>query len=184
VTAFIAGLWDRLISAFCWWLCAALPHRARVIPHAEDPTRPLLQQFLIYHRAATDSKPSLSVYLQHFITPESQQFAHRHRWQKMRSFVLSGYFMEHRYKLNGTVWIKLHSRLSTYTMNHETIYNVCYWSRHCWTIFVAVNAGDDWGYYCTSEWGNSWANPSSRFIPWRQHIKQRVAALETGEVTK
>jgi len=178
----LALLWDRLISAFCWWLCAALPHRARVIPHAEDPGKPLLQQFLVYSRPA-GKKPSLSVYLQHFITPESPEFAHRHRWHYMRSFVLSGYFVEHRYRVDrDNEMTKLHRRLSTYTMDHETIHNVYYWSRYCWTLFFAVDATDDWGYYPIYNsilWGPRVLN----FIHWRDHIKQRVEALETGKIT-
>lgn len=182
---FLISLYDRMISAFCWWLCAALPHRARVIPHAEDPGNPLLQQVLLWSRperlvgqssCCSERKPSVSVYLQHFLTPESPDYAHRHRWQYMRSVVLSGYFVEFRYQ----VWplrskLLFHRRLSTYTMNHKTIHQVRYWSRHCWTIFVAVNASDDWGYYNTL---------TGRFTHWRQHVKRRVPALETGELTQ
>jgi len=172
----IARFWDSLISAFCWWLCAAMPHRARVIPHAEDPTQPLLQQFLLYHRPVNGMKPSISVYLQHFLTPESPRFAHRHRWHRMRSFVLSGLFVEDRFSCKGYLCTNLHKRFTTYSMNKDTIHNVCLWHRHCWTVFVGISATEDWGYYDIEH--------GLRFSTWREHIKQRVPALEAGTVSQ
>lgn len=186
----IARTWDLLVSSFCFWLCRAFPSRARIIPHAEDPDKDLLLQFLVWplrRRKPEEGPAPVSYYLQHFLTAESRDWYHKHRWSHMRSFVLSGWFLEHRPIQDRYL---NHGRWSTYTMGRDVVHHVAYWSAHCWTLFIVRGASDDWGYYPKFVFGKGrYGNVSHRFmkdhyVPWRPHIKRRVVNLETGMVTK
>lgn len=178
--------WDRAVNWAARALIAVFPSRARVIPHAEDPARALLTQFLVLHWGR------LSLYLQHFESPESHEYFHRHRWGYMRSFVLSGYYVEERpaqwepgiaqdmlQVSQGRTWrgasnFIARARGDTFTMSPEVIHRVSLWSPLCWTLFLTWAPQDDWGYY---------ARETGAFTPWRDFVVQRVPSLETGEVS-
>lgn len=163
--------WDSFIDHCCRWLCLHYPGRYRLIPHAEDPTQPLLMQFMLWPH---------HLYLQHFVSPESTTWFHRHRWARMRSWVLSGWFVECR-PLDRCML--LHKRLSTYAMTKDVIHHVVAWSPLCWTLFFVRGASDDWGYFPRRAFKGSGVVEKD-FVPWRDHVRSRVRNLETGKVTK
>ena len=175
--------WDRAVNAAARALIAGpLKARSRVIPHAEAPDEPLLTQALVLHWGA------LSIYLQHFETPEAWEYFHRHRWAWMRSIVLSGYYVEERPGaapesaefgyMQSSSWagasdFLAHKRGDTFALQPSTIHRVSVWSPECWTLFLTWRPSDDWGYY---------ARADGEFIPWREFVQRRVASLETGLV--
>jgi hypothetical protein len=152
-----------MIAAICRWLCRTFPTRSRIVPRADDGATPLLTQFMVL--------PNI-VYLQHFEGPESVDFFHRHRWAYMRSLVLSGYYVEERPNEGLIVRGAGHS----HKMDHSTIHRVDFWSHDCWTLFFMWKPSDDWGYYPRN------AITDAGFIPWRNFVKRRVPALETGKI--
>lgn len=161
---------DFWIPAFCGFLCRAFPSRSRVVPKADDPSTPLLLQFMIWPGR---------LYLQHFLHPETAGLFHRHRWEKMRSIVLSGNFIEERrtHESFYSDWISHHS-LSAYSMTRDVIHRVAFWSQDCWTLFYMSRArSDDWGYFRRLPDGTL-----SPMIPWREAIKCRVPSLEKGAI--
>jgi len=153
-----------MIAAFCRWLCRTFPNRARIVPRADDGVTPLLTQFMIIPRV---------LYLQHFEGPETNDYFHRHRWHYMRSFVLSGFYIEER---PGQ---KFYSRRAgrTHKMDHSTVHRVEYWSSDCWTLFLMLRPGDDWGYYARQGKGDL-----GRYTPWRDFVKKRVPTIETKQI--
>jgi hypothetical protein len=173
-------IWDTSINALCRNLCLWFPSRCRTVPHAEDPSKPLLTQLLLWHQGKT------SVYLQHFETAEDYDWFHRHRWTYMRSYVLSGMYLEERpvdpnafsIPAKAETVIRCRYRLTTHTFEPETIHRVDFWSPKCWTVFVTKNPDQEWGYYPRGKFG------AADFVPWRQFIKQRIPSLESGQVTK
>lgn len=157
---------DFWIPWLCNELCGLFPSRSRVVPKADDPSTPLLLQFMIWPGR---------LYLQHFLHPETAGLFHRHRWEKMRSIVLSGGFVEERPESHD--WISHHS-LSTYSMTHEVIHRVAFWSQDCWTLFyMSKERSDDWGYFRRLPDGTL-----SPMISWREAIKCRVPSLEKGVI--
>lgn len=166
-------LWDRAVDSACRALVAAFPNRARVVPKADDPSTPLLIQFMIWPGR---------LYLQHFVNPESPLVYHVHRWHFMRSIVLSGHFLERRLTIlpdSSTRGESIHHEaITSYTMDRNVVHHVTYWSSQCWTLFYMSKERDDaWGYYELGPRGKI-----SELIPWRTYIQQRVPSLETGEV--
>jgi len=112
------------------------------------------------------------LYLQHFEEPESKDYFHRHRWHYMRSWVLSGHYVEERPGMLIT-----RRAGTTYSMNHQTVHRVDSWSKDCWTLFLMLKPDDDWGYYERS------GTRLGKFTHWRQFLKARVPSLETGKIT-
>lgn len=167
---------SQLVSRFCRFLCRTFPSRARTIPQQRNPSVPLLTQFAVLR-----STFGVAIYLQHFETPNSESF-HRHAWRYMRSWVLSGWFREHRWN-----WLKSHPESIThragesYTMAKHDVHRVDYWSPDCWTLFLMVKPDDDWGYYDLQRDGNQLALANYR--PWRDEIVKRVPSLDTGKIT-
>lgn len=172
--------WDRLVNWFCLLLCSLMPWRARVIPRADEPSRLLLRQFLVCHWG------KLSIYLQHFEGPEAWEWFHKHRWDYMRSFVLSGRYVEERAE---DVWDEdeilgfrtVHNhyqrrRFNSHRLYPESIHRVEWWDPLCWTMFVTYNPRHEWGYYPRGKYS------SEDFVPWRDFIKSRVPSLETGKI--
>jgi hypothetical protein len=167
------NLWDVVISALCvtaFYVVKAFSKRARLLPRADDPTKPLLRQVLLYHNKAK----GVSVYLQNFVGPESFYWFHRHRWEYMRSLVLSGMYLEER-----PDWPHLiqRCRFKSHSMDHDTIHRVDYWAPLCWTIFYTKDPSDDWGYFPRGDYSEA------AYVPWRQFIKARVPSLETGKLS-
>jgi hypothetical protein len=153
------NLWDAAVNAACLALCRLFPSRSRVIPRADDPSRPLLRQFLLCHLGP------LSVYLQHFESPEAWEWFHRHRWEYMRSFVLSGLYLEElpqegswegykTYHVSKTNLLQ-RRRFHTHRLYPTTIHRVDY----------------PRGKYSSAE-----------FVHWRDFVKARVPSLETGKI--
>jgi hypothetical protein len=181
------NLWDVVISALCvtaFYVVKAFSKRARLLPRADDPTKPLLRQVLLYHNKAK----GVSVYLQNFIGPESFYWFHRHRWEYMRSLVLSGMYLEerpfamHPKSPEAKAGVTLHRlyqrcRFESHHMDHDTIHRVDYWAPLCWTIFYTKGPSDDWGYFPRGDYSEA------AYVPWRQFIKARVPSLETGKLS-
>lgn len=176
------NLWDLLVNAVCRLLCLCLPWRARVVPRADDPSKPLLTQFLLY------KAEGVSIYLQHFEAPEAYEYFHRHRWSYMRSLILSGMYLEERpwtsfdgitpKAMYNEQRLYMRLRFRSHTMDHDTIHRVDYWAPLCWTLFYTRDPSNDWGYYPRGDYSDS------AFIPWKQFVKARVPSLETGKVTE
>lgn len=176
----LADAWDAAVNAACRWACRRWPSRCRTVPHSTDGTTPLLTQFMVWPGRC---------YLQHFETPEIEGRYHNHRWRRMRSFVLSGAFVEERpardHTGNGcrpacSKWIT-HRRFTTYAMDRSVIHRTAWWSPHCWTLFVMsteqAEGARAWGYYERRADGTL-----GPFIPWREGIARIVPSLETGKV--
>lgn len=167
----LVWLHNHWIPPACLWLCRTFPSRSRVVPKADEPSVDLLLQFMIWPGR---------LYLQHFIHPETGGYFHRHRWSFMRSLVLSGYFIEQRPIGRCSVrWVE-HVSPSIYSMDHNTIHRVAFWSEDCWTLFyMSKERTDLWGYYKRLPNGCL-----STMIPWRAAVMCRVPSLETKEITR
>lgn len=169
--------WDIAIDALCRLLCILFPWRSRIVPAAEDPERPLLKQFAILRAGRFGA-----LYLQHFVTPEPREFVHCHRWHSMRSWVLSGLFIEER-PLDPNQRYHIHERFGSYSMSHTVIHRVEFWSRRCWTLFwMSPELSDAWGWWHVADRNapQPW-KILGNFIPWRDHIQKRIESLDSGK---
>ncbi len=165
-------------------LARVFPGRYRVIPRMPDGA-PLLRQFRILSIGA--EKPRgvppwyhFSVYLQSFVNAEVEGEFHVHRWRRMISLVLSGWFCEERVDLSigvtqGGAYRIAHLSPSVYTMASGDIHRFHYVAPRTWTLFIMVGRNEDkpmggWGYY---------ARATGEYRPWDQAIPQekRIAAL-------
>jgi hypothetical protein len=161
-------LYDRLVDTLCRALCVVLWWRFRVIPQARNPKEPLLRQLLLW------KSKSLEVYLQHFDNPEPNTHMHCHEWPSMRSFVLSGAFVEERPR-DGYIE---HKRLTTYAMDASVWHRSHAWGPHCWTLFVCMGGRViARGYRAVSVDYPSGQLHLGHFIPWRDHILQKIPSL-------
>lgn len=164
-------MWDSFVDYVCQKLCALFPSRTRTIPRADKPELPLLTQFVIIPER---------LYLQHFHNPESPEFFHFHRWEYMRSFVLSGHYIEEiwRHRKCNSYYMKLRKRFRTHIMNDHVIHRVQYWSSNCWTLFYMGKVIEtNWGYY---------RRDSGVFTPWHKMIPDvhKIPHVETGKITE
>ena len=142
-----------------------LPKLCREIPHPNGGV--LLQQIKVWDRKGTVA------YLQHFCQPEEKDVFHRHRWDYMRSIVLTGHYVEerpnfHYVGLPQKEFIKRHW-FKTHTMDAKVIHRISHWSPRCWTLFITKNNKHTWGYY----------NRDGVFTPWDEYIPEarRVKSL-------
>lgn len=149
--------WDILVDKACRALCRAFPERHRVIPRADDPEIPMLDQFMLI--------PG-KLYLQHFRSEESQDWFHHHRWDHMRSIVLSAFYVEER-ALGKSYRVRQRGR--SHTMDHDTIHRVDYWHPYCWTLFFMGEDLKEWGYY---------GRDLDCYYPWEEFVRRRVPKLE------
>ena len=156
-------MWDKLLSKTCWWLFNTFPSRARRIPCEDGISGTKLVQFMIWPNR---------LYLQHFMQPEQYEYFHNHRWGHMRSFILSGSYVEERPESMIT-----HGRFTTHTMDDTVKHRVHWWSEHCWTLFYMGEVVDPYWSFFHRDTGNQ--------ETWAEHIPKygRVANLETGELT-
>lgn len=133
------------IGRFLEWLIVSklarwFPSRYRLIPRAQDGV-PLLRQFKVFGSWC---------YLQSFIGPEVHDWFHRHRWERMISFVLSGAIKEERYP--GGIFM-VHRGGSVYTMDRTVVHRVSAVMSRTWTLFFVfglrsrLDGKADWGYY-------------------------------------
>ena len=157
--------WDSTINALCLMLCGLFPNRVRTIPRADKPEAPLLTQFVIIPER---------LYLQHFHNAESTDYIHNHRWDYMRSFVLSAEYKEE----IGSVGFVTRKRFKTHKMNARTLHRIHSWGENCWTVFyMGKVVNPNWGYsnMCTG-----------KFIPWHEFIadENKLSHIETGEITR
>jgi hypothetical protein len=187
----LAELWDHLVDAMIRALITVVPSRYRVVPRAEAPETPLLEQFALIRGASWIGRRFGALYFQHFCNPEPSGFAHRHRWARMRSLVLSGGFVEERFAIgvDGVRRAELwpHWRGSSYSMGASDIHRVAWWGPRCWTLFhMSVTQTDSWGWYAIEP--ASFASTRRQlgaFTPWREHIVRRIESLDTpGKVTQ
>lgn len=160
---YFSEMWDLIISGMCMALCELFPKRTRTIPCPENPSKPLLTQFVIIPER---------LYLQHFHNPNSDEF-HNHRWEKMRSWILTSSYIEQR--IDGKS--KEHKRFTTYKMTHETKHRVVKWNEYCWTLFyMGKVVNPNWGYFNKTK---------NTFIPWHEFIadEDKIEHIETGKIT-
>ncbi len=141
---------------------------------ANHPERPMIIQFKIW-----GGRKGSSLFLQHFIQPEDPDYFHIHRWEKMRSLVLSDRFVEERpvagYGGRNVYRAITHRRFQVYSMDRSVKHHVAYWGRACWTLFwMSAEKSDDWGWFHR--------NDLETMIYWRHFVEQRVPSLETGEI--
>lgn len=166
------SLWDQIVDSACRWLCVVIPARARIVPRSDAPEIPLIIQFKIW-----GNDRGSSLFLQHFVNPENPDYFHVHRWEQMKSLVLSDSFTEERPVVEGLRAIR-HKRFERYEMDRSVIHHVAYWGPRCWTLFwMSAEKTDDWGFFKRLETGEL-----SALIPWREFVVQRIPNLETGEI--
>lgn len=156
--------WDAFVDRVANWLCRTFPSRYRVVPHATTG-EPMLRQFRVTKR----------IYLQQFLEPEEHEYMHNHRWEKVRSIVLSGMYVEER---PGRITITRRAG-QTHTMDRSVIHRIAYWSPLCWTLFFQSKRQnlDEWFYFTANPL--RWAGKHH----WIDHIQRRVPNLE-GDMTK
>lgn len=157
--------WDSMISSLCFMLCGLYPDRVRTVPRADKPDVQLLTQFVIIPER---------LYLQHFHNAETIKKFHNHRWGYMRSFVLSGSYMEER----TDIGFATRRRFKTHTMNHEVRHRVHKWGKDCWSLFyMGEVVNPDWGYFDRA---------TEEFIPWHEFItdENKLPHVETGKITR
>lgn len=138
--------------SFYSFISKLFPSRCREVPAIDGGV--LLQQVRI----------TSGIYLQHFCKPEPEGIFHIHRWENMRSFVLTGHFTEQRLRADKTKVEKRHRFLSTYTMTRDVLHRVSYWSPKCWTIFCFSGGGKDWGYF----------DEQFNYTPWDEYIPENL----------
>lgn len=124
------------------------PTRCREIPHVDGGV--LLRQVRVFK----------NVYLQQFAQPEVVDMFHLHRWSKMRSFILSGHYVEERLYADKTRAKIRHQRFTTFTMTRDVVHRVHYWSPRCWTLFIYSDDNLGWGYI----------DPDHNFTDWQDYI--------------
>jgi hypothetical protein len=164
----LGQIWDELIHHLFWTLYLLLPNRSRIVPRADDPDTLMLAQIALVKGR---------LYLQRFLEPEQEDTFHNHRWCYMRSFVLSGFYIEER---PGGVFVH-RSRFQTHTMDWTTIHRIEGWGQRCVTLFyMSREQRESWGYF------PAYALRRAKFTDWRQFIKRRVPSLESGntEITQ
>ena len=134
-------------------LARMFPSRYRLITGLHG--LPLLRQFKIFEW----------LFLQSFENPEGRDMFHRHRWGKMYSLVLSGWFIEERYP--GELYI-VHNAPSFYSMDHTVIHRIAKHAARSWTLFFMFHNDEYWGYY---------PRPVDvEFIPWEDAIPEEKRA--------
>jgi hypothetical protein len=154
--------WNKGVLYVFFWLFFGFPSRARIVPRADDPSIPMLMQFALIRGR---------LYLQRFISPESENFFHNHRWRYMRSFVLSGQYVEER--PGGHTIIRRRGR--SHAMDWTTIHRIVEWTPYCVTLFyMSKEQRDEWGYLPAEDLR------SPRFESWRTFVKKRIPNLESG----
>jgi len=159
-------MWDTFVDRACRALCRYFPSRCRVIPRADEPGTPLLTQFVVWPE---------KLYLQHFHSPESRDYFHWHRWEYMRSFVLSGQYREEHPVAAHFSWFIVRSRFQSHRMTNLWLHRVDSWSPKCWTLFYMGKVVDpEWGYVPRG------LGPS---IPWHRFVNEKIPHIETGKVT-
>lgn len=170
-------------SYFVEWLIMRVlvrwfPSRYRLIPRRSDGA-PLLRQFKIFGGSNTKH----GCYLQSFVNAEERDLFHVHRWRRMISIVLSGWFVEERYpglppvcshRRSSSVafkFLRLHKRLSIYFMDNTVIHRLHGVGPRTWTLFFMIGNENDWGYFERPE--------EVRYRAWDRAIKKerRVSAL-------
>ena len=82
----------------------------------------------------------------------------------MRSFVLTGYFVEQRQRADRSRIEKTHRFFSTYTMTRDVVHRIEYWSPRCWTIFCFSKEEKDWGYL----------DSDLNYTPWNEYIPDEI----------
>ncbi len=112
---------------------------------------PLLRQFKIFDW----------LFLQSFENPEGKDLFHRHRWGRMYSLVLSGWFIEERYP--GDLWI-IHQAPSFYSMDDTVIHRIHDHRAKSWTLFFMFGNEETWGYYPRPK--------KVKFVPWQEAIPE------------
>jgi hypothetical protein len=132
------------------------PDRYRVIPNAVTG-KPLLRQFKLFNWA----------YLQSFVDVEVPGWFHRHRWQRMWSFVLSGGFIEERYP--GYIYVT-HRAWSVYKMDRTVIHRLGFVEPRTWTLFLMFGNLKLWGYYPRPDRDGGYV-PYEKMIPDELRVK-------------
>jgi len=128
------------------------PKRCREIPAIDGGI--LLQQI----------KVTKNCYLQHFVKPEPEGKFHIHRWKKMRSFILSGHYVEQRLYANRTTTEIRHRFGTTFSMDKGAVHRVAYWSPKCWTLFMFSGSDGLWGYL----------DKDFNYTPWDEYIPDDI----------
>ncbi len=166
-------------------LARVFPGRYRLIPRMPDGA-PLLRQFRLCSFGKEEPrgvppKWHFSIYLQSFVNPEVFDDFHIHRWGRMISFVLSGWFLEERREefwgilRTFRTWHVPHTAPSFYTMRSDVIHRFHDVGPRTWTLFVMMgrnklNPPGGWGYYDRYK---------GSYRPWDAAIpaEKRIAAL-------
>jgi hypothetical protein len=172
----IGHIIEWLVVTCLAWL---FPSRFRLIPRMPDGV-PLLRQFRIcsFGRECPRGTPPrwhFSMYLQSFLTAEVFNDFHVHRWARMISFVLSGWFIEERVVCAGTHMLLKHKALSVYDMDSDVVHQLAAVAPRTWTLFIMLgrnknNPAGGWGYY---------QRGTGAYRPWDVAIvpEKRIAAL-------
>ena len=156
--------WDFLVDKLCKNIIKTFPSRYRLIPRADNPDIGMLSQFVIWKGPS-----GRRLFLHHFHCPEIKTHAHNHRWSYMRSFVLSGFYVEERYRLGSDAYSKcLRDRFRTHSMNKETIHRVYHWSERCWTLFYCGKDEREWGYFNLND---------MNYTPWQGFVKKIIPKI-------
>lgn len=128
------------------------PKRCREIPAVNGGV--LLQQIRITKTA----------YMHHFVQPEPAGKFHLHRWTKMRSFILTGHYIEERLYADRSTKKIRHRFLQTFAMGREAIHRIDYWSPGCWTLFFYSDDDLGWGYV---------DGETFEYTPWDEYIPEK-----------
>ena len=168
-------LWDQIVDTLARSVCIMFPSRSRIVPQSNDPLRPMIIQFKIWGNGKGSS-----LFLQHFIQPEDPDYFHVHRWEQMKSLVLSDRFVEERpiagYEA-GEIRAITHSRFQFYRMDRTVKHHVAYWGPRCWSLFwMSAEKSDQWGWFHKDR--------LDHLIHWKEFVERRVPSLETGEISK
>ena len=163
-----------LLERFLMWLPCFASHVIR----KADGSPYLLRKYLLPKRFAGAWWPG--VFLHKFYASDADRCPHNHPWLWAVSLILTGGYVERRYKPDGKGRIELakHRRgpLTFNVIRADDFHKAQLLDpeRGCWTLFVAwrhkdAERGSEWGF---------WDLDNDRFAGWRDYLPPGADGLE------
>jgi hypothetical protein len=169
VTAEPLSLVDKLL------MC--LPCFASHVIRSADGSPYLLRKYLLPKRFSGAWWPG--VFLHKFYRSDEDRFPHNHPWRFAVSLILTGGYIERRYKPDGQcIELSKHVRrpLTFNVIRAEDFHKAQLLEpkRGCWTLFVAwrhktAKPGEEWGF---------WDIDHGCFVGWREYLPPGADGLE------
>jgi hypothetical protein len=86
------------------------------------------------------------VFLHYFFQGDRDRALHNHPWRWARSLILAGGYVEHRRDAQGNVTSRTYRPGDWNVLNGSDFHRVCLLSRGCWSLFIAGERMQTWGF--------------------------------------